>query len=209
MNILCINTCFTTSDVCLCTDKGDYKAKQETALQHSVVLMKQIDSVMETSGLAPKDVDYVCVAIGPGSFTGIRIGLAVAKGFCDALNIKIIPVNTLELIAYNAKNSLQFVVIKGIADEFFVAECKNSVCGEPTLLIKADLLQKLDAQTKIASNQDLQLDNFPCEVECVERFDMKQIALDNINNAVQPVEANPLYLRLCQAELQKRKDGEK
>ena len=47
------------------------------------------------------DIDLICIPNGPGSFTGIRIGLATAKGFCMGREIPLLPVNTLKLLAYN------------------------------------------------------------------------------------------------------------
>jgi len=59
-----------------------------------------IDQVFQTSNRKPKELKGVIVAAGPGSYTGLRIGVATAKGLCYALNIPIVSVNTLELMAF-------------------------------------------------------------------------------------------------------------
>lgn len=204
MNILCINTCFNVCDVSLSTDKGDFFAKTEVALQHSVVLMRQIDEIINQSGLSLKDLDYVCTAVGPGSFTGIRIGLAVAKGLCDALSINIIPIDTLNLIANNATNASEYIVIKGVADEFFVLSCHGGERGTPTLVNKTELMSIINEKTHIASNENLSVEGFSCKVECLASLNMIEVAKKNVGNAVEPTKVSPLYLRLCQAEIQKR-----
>lgn len=203
MNILSINTCFKVSDVSLFCGDCQYDAKPESALQHSVVLMSQIDDVFEKAKMQCDELDYVCVAVGPGSFTGIRIGIAVAKGICDANSKNIIPVDTLSLIAYNTANSVDFVVIKGITNEYFVGECADGKVLKKMLLTKEELLKKLSPFSKLATIDDLSPDGFPCDVERIEKLDMRRIAFDNIENAVDSVYVEPLYLRLSQAEMQK------
>jgi len=59
-----------------------------------------INEVFQASNRKPNELEGVIVAAGPGSYTGLRIGVATAKGFCYALNIPIVSVNTLELMAF-------------------------------------------------------------------------------------------------------------
>lgn len=70
-------------------------------LKHSEKLMPAISSVMASSGLAYGDLDALAVTVGPGSFTGLRIGIAAVKGICQASGKQVIPVSTLEALAYN------------------------------------------------------------------------------------------------------------
>ncbi len=72
-----------------------------TGLTHSQTLMPMIDNVLKCSGTQLKDIDLVAVNKGPGSFTGVRIGVAAAKGICDPLNIRVCGTSTLESMAYN------------------------------------------------------------------------------------------------------------
>lgn len=72
-----------------------------TGLTHSQTLMPMIYNVLKCSGTQLKDIDLVAVNKGPGSFTGVRIGVAAAKGICDPLNIKVCGTSTLESMAYN------------------------------------------------------------------------------------------------------------
>jgi tRNA threonylcarbamoyladenosine biosynthesis protein TsaB len=68
---------------------------------HSERLMPAIDFALNNCRMKISDLDAVYFANGPGSFTGIRIGLATAKGICNALNIPLIPINTLTVLAMN------------------------------------------------------------------------------------------------------------
>lgn len=69
-------------------------------LTHSVTLMPLIKSAVESASLTVDDIDAVAVANGPGSFTGVRIGVATAKGIAQPTNKACVPVSTLEAIAY-------------------------------------------------------------------------------------------------------------
>ncbi len=70
---------------------------------HSSRLMPAIDSVLKWGNITVDDLDGCAVGIGPGSFTGIRIGVATVKSICYAVDKPIIGVSTLEAIAYNLR----------------------------------------------------------------------------------------------------------
>lgn len=72
-----------------------------TGLTHSQTLMPMIDNVLKCADMSIDDIDLIAVNKGPGSFTGIRIGVAAAKGLGDAKNLKCIGISTLESMAYN------------------------------------------------------------------------------------------------------------
>lgn len=76
---------------------GEYH--QNSGQTHSRTLMKMAQDLMENCDLSPNDIDAVACAIGPGSFTGVRIGLAAAKGFAWGREIPLIGVSTLEAMA--------------------------------------------------------------------------------------------------------------
>ena len=70
---------------------------------HSSRLMPAIDSVLKWGNITVNDLDGCAVGIGPGSFTGIRIGVATIKSICYAVDKPIVDVSTLETIAYNLR----------------------------------------------------------------------------------------------------------
>lgn len=71
-----------------------------TSMNHTVELMPTIVRLMESQTLVPQQFDALAVALGPGSFTGLRIGLAVAKGLSLSLGIPIVGIPTLDIVAY-------------------------------------------------------------------------------------------------------------
>ena len=70
---------------------------------HSARLMPAIDDMLKRAELTVRDIDAFAVAIGPGSFTGLRIGVATVKGLCYALNKPIVGIVTLDALAYNLR----------------------------------------------------------------------------------------------------------
>ena len=72
---------------------------QRNALTHSRTLLPMAESMLENAGLSIADVDCVAVAQGPGSFTGVRIGVATVKGLCWAAEKPAVGVSTLEAMA--------------------------------------------------------------------------------------------------------------
>lgn len=71
-------------------------------LTHSVTLLPMAQTALERCGLLPSDVDAVAVSRGPGSFTGIRIGVSAVKGLCWGADKPAVGVSTLEAMAWNA-----------------------------------------------------------------------------------------------------------
>ncbi|MCF2611966.1 MULTISPECIES: tRNA (adenosine(37)-N6)-threonylcarbamoyltransferase complex dimerization subunit type 1 TsaB [Fusobacterium] len=72
---------------------------------HSENIMVMIDELFKLTNTTINDIDKIAVSIGPGSFTGIRIGVAVAKGLASATNCKIVGVNELDVIAGNSTSN--------------------------------------------------------------------------------------------------------
>ncbi len=71
-------------------------------LTHSETLMPMVQSVMCQAELEPAELDMLAVTVGPGSFTGLRIGAATVKGLALGLDIPVMPLPTLEVLAYGA-----------------------------------------------------------------------------------------------------------
>ncbi|AUJ25135.1 tRNA (adenosine(37)-N6)-threonylcarbamoyltransferase complex dimerization subunit type 1 TsaB [Virgibacillus dokdonensis] len=82
---------------------------------HSVLLMPAIDRLMQEVNMKPEQLDKIVVAKGPGSYTGVRIGLSTAKSMAWALNIPVIGVSSLEVLAYQGR------FFNGIISPFFDA----------------------------------------------------------------------------------------
>lgn len=78
----------------------------ENQQEHAAFLQPAIEEIFKVQQLRLQDIDAVSVVIGPGSYTGLRVGLASAKGICYALNKPLIAISTLQLMAAAAKQEL-------------------------------------------------------------------------------------------------------
>ncbi len=76
---------------------------EDCAMRHSVVLMEQIDEAFARAQMSARECDFFAVVVGPGSFTGIRIGISTIKGLCFACERPAIAVTSFECVAYDGK----------------------------------------------------------------------------------------------------------
>ncbi len=105
MKILSIDTSSTICGIAVLEDTNLIKeVSQDNGLTHSETLIPIIKENLEIINLHLNDIDLIVCDKGPGSFTGIRIGVATAKAFSDSLNIQEIGISSLESLAYNVKN---------------------------------------------------------------------------------------------------------
>lgn len=203
-------------------------------LTHSVTLLPLIRQSVESAGLSVDDIDAVAVSNGPGSFTGVRIGVSTAKGIAQPCDKMCVPVSTLEAIAYPLINSNAIVV--SVMD----ARCQQVYCavfdchGNEMARITQDdavslenlsgMLKKFDKDIiLIGDGTDIAYDYLSAHVPNLYKSSpifkyqraasVAMLAENKISNNEGVTTANdlvPSYLRLSQAEreLKKKKENE-
>ena len=111
MKTLAIDTSNQTLAVAVVDGQEVLGQSQTMAIKnHSTALMPAIDGLMQAVGMAPKELEQIVVAKGPGSYTGLRIGVATAKTLAQTLNIPLIGVSSLKAVAANCVGVSQVVV---------------------------------------------------------------------------------------------------
>jgi tRNA threonylcarbamoyladenosine biosynthesis protein TsaB len=103
MNLLAIDT--STDHMSLAVTKAGKvvgKFHKKVDRNHSTLLIPMISRLLKRCRLKPEDLDGFCISIGPGSFTGLRIGVATVKALAFSLKKRIVTVPTLDVIAHNA-----------------------------------------------------------------------------------------------------------
>ena len=105
--ILCADT---SSQLCSVSifnkDKLVDNINSKIERSHSKLLLKLIDSILIKNNLSVKDLDAFSIAKGPGSYTGLRIGVSTVKGLCYSLEKPLIGINTLEILSISAKEKI-------------------------------------------------------------------------------------------------------
>jgi len=127
---------------------------------HFGALMPSLDFILKTSEVDLNEIKSLVVALGPGSFTGLRVGLSVAKGLCHALDIPLIGVSTLEALANQVafNDSLINTILDSRKGEFFAAQFAPS--GEQNLIrTMEDICLKEDELSSLSSENSLFVGN--------------------------------------------------
>ena len=104
----------------------DDKYSRVSAEKQAIALPTAVEKFMKQNNVKMSDLSAIGVIVGPGSFTGIRMGIAYAKGLGIGLNIPVIPVNLFELYLY--ENPDAFVAIDSGRGDFFVASKLHAPC---------------------------------------------------------------------------------
>lgn len=110
--ILCLETATTNCSVAI-SDNGTIKSIRELNnrnYSHAEKLHVFIEEVLEESEISKENLDAIAISKGPGSYTGLRIGVSAAKGLAFALDIPLISIPTLQVLAAQAKNQGGFIV---------------------------------------------------------------------------------------------------
>jgi tRNA threonylcarbamoyladenosine biosynthesis protein TsaB len=109
-------------------DDGEVLGERTSRAQ---TLLEDVDALLRQGGARPANVDALAVGVGPGSFTGVRVGLATARGLALALGVPVAGVSTLAALAAGAPGAMP--VIDARRREVFVLQ------GEPRVLAPGDL----------------------------------------------------------------------
>lgn len=143
----------TSTSVCSAAlhEDGKLLASLESHIPQSASskLAVMIDQLFKTTQISPDSVKAVVVSSGPGSYTGLRIGVATAKGFCFALNVPLLSINTLELMTYQVISSFPEQELIGELDKALFCPMLDARRMEVYCLIadqKSNVLEQTNAK---------------------------------------------------------------
>lgn len=234
MKILSIDT---ASDVCGVSilennnliEKFDVITKES----HSQRLMPIIENAFKKTKLTIDDIDLIVCDIGPGSFTGIRIGIATVKAFCDSKDIIPIGISSLEALAYSIKNNSKIIcsIINAKNDNCYFALYEKSKDNTLQTLIEPEA-ENIDTTLSILNSYNLDtLDNkvisfvgdgskvykdkileiFPNSIisneknDILDSYNLGLAGFDKYSSGEEIEELLPLYLKKPQAQIQLEK----
>lgn len=219
MKILSIETSGKICAVALTEDNNLIKEEIiEDENTHSVKLMPLVDKLLTNTNTSINDIDLFACDIGPGSFTGIRIGVSTIKAFLDVTNKKAVGVSSLEILAENVEEN-------GIVCSLLDAKNNNVYCGffekKENVLnqIEEFKFDNINNIINFAKNINKKIffvgdgsiaykDMIECELENAKVLEKSNLNARNIgkiafrrsNQAVDTNNLNPMYLRKSNAE---------
>jgi tRNA threonylcarbamoyl adenosine modification protein YeaZ len=152
--ILCFDVSSNSCSVAIAEGQNIFFFEQEMRpSMQAERLMVIIERALKSTGKLYKDLDYLAVTVGPGSFTGIRIGLAVAKGILYASNIQGVAINNFESAYYRMQMQIKeydsaFIILNAYRNQVYVQQfMQNGTKTTPSLINNTDIIDLLK-QTK-------------------------------------------------------------
>jgi tRNA threonylcarbamoyladenosine biosynthesis protein TsaB len=140
MKILAIDTSTLTAGVAVLLDDGRVIERRARVTTHSEMLMGLVDAAVRDAGIAPAAVDAIACGAGPGSFTGLRIGLATSKGLCFATGRPLIMISSLATLASRAPEGEQVCATLDAYKNEIYAGVYRVQGGLPSALIEETVL---------------------------------------------------------------------
>lgn len=229
--MLSVDSSAAPASVCLCEDGkiiADYYLN--TGFTHSQTLMAMTESVLKISGKSAADIDVYAVNSGPGSFTGVRIGVSAVKGMAYAADKPCVEVSTLESMAYNFLGSHAVICACMDARRSQVYNALFRMDGEKIERISEDraiaiedLLNELkafegeiiligDGSELVFNSADdpaVRLSSANLRFQRASSVAMAALEKYNRGECVTPAALMPRYLRLSQAERERNAKQEK
>lgn len=153
MNVLCIDTATEILGVGLSLSNGNRHDRYiEAGFKHAEVAMDAIDSILGEARIKPGDLELVVCSKGPGSFTGLRIGMATAKGLSSSLGIPLVSVPTLDSMALAVRwyPGTVIPVIDARKKRVYAAEYRQGVrSGDFLDITVGELLDRLKGEESV------------------------------------------------------------
>jgi tRNA threonylcarbamoyladenosine biosynthesis protein TsaB len=215
MRVLAIDSSTDLLSVAVVTDSGRAEAVLDLELRHAERILGLVDFCLENSGIKRSDLELVACAQGPGSFTGLRIGMATSKGIATALGIPWVAVPTLDVLAWGYETYPGAVVplIDGKKGRFYCALYLRGVRKSKWLDIPlAELASLLDTYPRVLftgpdadSAEELAGGHSGFEIDRRSRSSTARAlallaAAQYRQGGASPLDEGPLYLRVSEAE---------
>lgn len=193
MRYLFIDSATSTLVVAIIIDnKVKYLFNEKTNNDMSSEIMPKIKEAFAKCNIKPTDIDKIFAVTGPGSFTGIRVGLTVAKTFAWSLNIPVVPISSLEVIASGTPDKNNIALIDARRGYVYAGGYNKRLNNtyEDRHILLADIKEE---------GTLISYDNIKGAVK--PNIDvLKVIKKHEKNKGVNPHSLNPNYLKLTEAE---------
>ena len=198
MKCLAIDTSGTHLTVALVDENSCiYEFYEDTGLRHSTSLMPAVESVLNKAKISLSDVDVFACVVGPGSFTGIRIGVSTVKAFAYANNKKVLPITSFEVLEYNKEKGKNLAIIDARHNNYYAMGFNDRVESISASFLSLEEILKLSKEYNILSATDSEITKSNCNL----LDGLINAVRAKINDSTADREALiPLYVKKSQAE---------
>lgn len=198
-NLLTISSATKKAYLCLKTPQGEDFCEIDANCSQSENILIQIDKLLAKNELNIGDIDSIAVVVGPGSFTGVRIGVSLVKGFCAGNEkIKVWPLSTFDFMAENVQDDKFVCVINALSGLAFVKEFDRTKEFESEeKMISMTELEAYNCKKIGLMEEDVCQEKILLSPQSLLSLAMKKVAL---SKPVSPNLLEPVYLRCSQAE---------
>jgi len=138
--ILSIETTTNICSVALFNNKKLISIEENFDRKHSILLAPFVNKLFKDANIEISNLDAIALSIGPGSYTGLRIGLSFAKGMAFSLTKPIIPINTIETLHDSINESNYFIIVHAYKDYFFIQEYRNGKAFNDIIFDTIDII---------------------------------------------------------------------
>ncbi len=171
----------------------------DCSMRHSVSLLPAIEEALEKANLSLPKCDFFSAVVGAGSFTGIRIAISAAKGFCLAQNKPALPVTSFDVMAYNGVDGKRLALVDALHGYYYACGYEGEeVVYPPAYLSETEVLALHKEGYRLCSVGALSL---PVEVERVDPVKGLFNAVGHLEGKNAFGELTALYVRKSSAEL--------
>lgn len=168
-------------------------------IKHSEGLFLYIEKALFENKMNLDDVDYLCGVVGPGSFTGIRVGMSVIKGFAKSLDKKIISMNVFDIVADSVKNGV--VLLNSTQSACYFGDIKGGKIIDSGIVNKCEIMDKFDKKLFVLDEEQNTIGLEYKDINIIENIDSLFFeALHKKLDSNDFGDFEPLYLQLSQAE---------
>lgn len=220
MNILAIDTATDSCSVAILKDQTTYALREIKPQAHTKIILGMCEQILKESDLKKEELDLIACGRGPGSFTGVRIAVAIAQGLAFGLGIKAIGISDLRTLAesiieahqdryerilvandarmnevyycayeYKDQHAMPLMEERVAAPHIAQDQFKKIIIPNKTLLVGTGFLTYEPLKELITNDQILAEDHLP------HAKNMLKLASDLYNEAVDPEDLAPIYIR--------------
>ena len=198
MNTLIIDTTRKLAKILISKDDKHFVFDMSDKIKHSEGLFLYLEKALSETKLKISDFDVLSGVVGPGSFTGIRVGMSVIKGFNQVINKPVVPINIFEVLRYGVKNGV--ILLNSTSTTCYKADIRNFEIVDKGVINKLEI-SSISGDIYILKEEQDELGIEYNNIRVIADYSSYYfLAIENKLKKKSNELFEPLYLQLSQAE---------